>query len=370
MLRQYEDKLHGCRFCPMCKPAGEVSNITQLESHTTRARAMMLWRNLNGMLDWTPRAVELLYQSTLDSISEAWCISHYPVSGYVLAARAEVFAAGLAPEIIHAVVESAASVPEVSGDILLFGGEIAEWGDPALAETALGILERCGVQASALIAQSGALAYVLGAHDHARAQAHKVADAIRRSGARTVIADSPAALWALRCVYPALGVDLPEAVTLISLIEYLAAQSGALNLAPRARVKALLHDSRAAALLADALPKAEVVQPGYTGDDAALGAGTIYEALRSLVDALNIDRASSVWTRALSRSSGADDGLWQTYPALAEGLARARLTHARELGAELVIADSPLSAAYMGRFAADFGLRVVWLPALLAEVSA
>ncbi|MCI0477706.1 MAG: hypothetical protein L0Y55_15795, partial [Anaerolineales bacterium] len=97
-LREYKDTRYGCRFCTMCKPAAEVANLTQLESHTTRARALILWRIAADIAKWQPRDIELLYQSTLDSISQAWCVVDYPVSEHVLAARAEVHAAGHAPQ--------------------------------------------------------------------------------------------------------------------------------------------------------------------------------------------------------------------------------------------------------------------------------
>jgi hypothetical protein len=79
----------------MCKPAAEVANLTQLESHTTRARTMMLWRIAEGLIEWTPCEVALVYESTLDSISEAFDVFHYPVSQYMLAARADIWEAGL-----------------------------------------------------------------------------------------------------------------------------------------------------------------------------------------------------------------------------------------------------------------------------------
>lgn len=372
MLKQYEDKLYGCRFCPMCKPAGEVANLTQFESHTTRARAMMLWRILNGIIDWTPRAAELLYQSTLDSIAEAWCVSHYPVSAYILAARAEVYAAGLAPEAVRAALEYAPAQFNETCDALLLAGEIAEWGDMSLADPGLGALERAGLAAQPAFAVSGATAYALGAHDTAREQAAQVAALIRASGAQMVIADGPQTLWALRCAYPALGVELPAGITVVSLLEYLAdaLRAGRLAVAIQTGGRALLHDSRAAALLAAALPLAETIQPGYVGDEAKLGTGAIYDSARALAQVLGVETVYSVWTRALSRSSGADDGLWRTYPALAAGLAQQRLEAARDLGAEMVITDSPLHAAHLGCFAGEFGLSVRWLAQLLADGAA
>jgi Fe-S oxidoreductase len=359
----------------MCKPAAEVANLTQFESHSTRARAMLLWRVLQGMIDWTPRAVELLYESTLDSISEAWCISHYPVSAYVLAARAEVYAAGLAPDTVRAAVDSGAvdvADFDAIGDVLFLAGEIAEWGDVTLTRPALTALEHAGLTARPVLALSGAAAYALGALDVARQQAEHIAALIRSSGARTVITDSPQTLWALRCAYPTLGVSLPDGVRVVSLLETLAdcLRAGSFTPATMTGMRALLHDSRSAALLADSLPLAQAIQPGYVGDESTLGTGTIYDAPRILAQAMGVDSLYSVWTRALSRSSGADDSLWRTYPALAEGLARQRLQTARDLGAERVITDSPLQAAHLGRFAGEFDLKVHWLVELLVDGSA
>ena len=75
-LSAFKKELYELRFSPMCKPAAEVANITNLESHSVRARIMMLWRIAEGIIDWGSREVEIIYQSTLDSISEAFDIFH------------------------------------------------------------------------------------------------------------------------------------------------------------------------------------------------------------------------------------------------------------------------------------------------------
>ena len=369
-LSDYADTLYGCRFCPMCKPAGEVANLTLLESHATRARAIMLWRIANGMAEWEPRGVELLYQSTLDSISEAWCISHYPVSGYMLAARAQVYAAGLAPEpvrqALRVTVEPPAPVP---AEGLLLAGEAAELADETPVQSALAALAEAGLRVKPALMLSGALAYSLGARDQARQQAEAVAAFLRASGARTVIADGPGTLWALKRIFPALGVSLPTGVTVTSVAEALAeaVDRGQLQPPPRPGVKVFVHDSRDAAFLADELAQAEVIQPGYRGEEVRLGAGAVYDAPRRVVEAMGMARCYSVWQRALSKSGGADDGLWRTYPTLAEGLARQRLAEARRVGAELVNTDSTLSDAHLARFAGEAGLAVRNLSQLIAE---
>jgi hypothetical protein len=367
-LKQFDDKLYGCRFCPMCKPASEVLNITQKESHSTRARALLLWRIANQMLDWQPRVVELLYQSTLDSISEAWCVNHYPVSGYVLAARGEVVAAGLAPRKVLAAAARDVPVPSVgAADVILLGGEAAQLGGQESLAAAVDALGLAQIDAQPVVMMTGALAYTLGAFDLAREQAAAVVEMMRGSGATTVIADGPQTLWALRRIYPDLGVTLPEGVTVVSLTEALATAfaEGTLQLPAYDGVPVFLHDSRAATLLADELPTAEVIQPGYTGDESRLGSGAIYAAPRRLLDAMGMKRQYSVWSRALSKSSGADDGLFMIEPDLAAAMARARLAEAKRVGADVLVADSLLDAIHLKTFSDGTSLTIEWLPVLV-----
>ena len=129
-LEVYKKDLYELRFSPMCKPAGEVSNLTMLESHSTRGRVMMMWRVVQGIIPWDTREVELIYQSTLDSISQAFDVFEYPMSDYMLAARADIWEAGLAPECVKQVVDTNnIPPPDVSmSDTLLLAGEIAQLG--------------------------------------------------------------------------------------------------------------------------------------------------------------------------------------------------------------------------------------------------
>ncbi|HIQ05009.1 MAG TPA: (Fe-S)-binding protein [Anaerolineae bacterium] len=368
-LSAYSNFLFGCRFCPMCKPAGEVANLTMLESHTTRARAMMLWRIANDLATWGSREVELLYQSTLDSISQAWCVNHYPVSEYMAVARVEVFRAGLAPESVQQALQRTTPEPvPVNGDVLLLASEAAELGDAKAYQPALQALARAGVQAKPLVAASGALTYSLGDRQCARDQATRVVDLIQESNAWMVIADSPQTLWALHRIYPVLEVSLPTGVTVTSLSEHLAraVQEGRLTLPRHDGERIFFHDSRSACLVADEMAQAEVIQPGYRGPEETLGKGEVYDAPRRLVDNMGMERLCSVWSRSLSKSCGADDGLWLIYPKLAEGLARQRLQEAKQLGAELIITDSVLCARHLARAAEEGDVHVHWLPELLA----
>ncbi len=363
-LANHTQALYELRFSPMCKPAGEVAYATKLESHTTRSRVMMMWRIAKNIITWQKREVELMYQSTLDSISEAFDVFHYPVSQYMLDARADIWDAGLAPECVMDAIEgnvfAAEMIPEGT-DTLLLAGEIAQLGDSALLAPMEAALKKVGVTARAWLAPTGAHAYALGAREAATLMAQNVVSQIKNAGVKTVIADGPETAWALTKIYPALGVELPDSISVKLLSSVLADAEHAAS--PNGET-VFVHDSRPACLLADQMATNLAVLPGYRENEDAFGLGEVYDAPRRLIDALGHERVFSTWTRSLSKSSGADDGLWLTYPDLASKLAEQRLAYAGKFGATTIVSDSPLAVSFLGRHAGPHGVKVK----LLAEL--
>ncbi len=345
----------------------------------------MLWRSRHEIHSLSARQVELLYQSTLDSISEAWCISHPPVSAYVAEARAAVYEAGLAPDVVLATLKR--PMPEslpVKSSMLLLGGEAAELGETDAVYAAAEILRnnRNYHDVEVLVIATSALAYCLGAREIAYQQALQLVDRIAYSGATEVIADGPQALWALRRVLPVLGVSLPEGVRISSLSEKLAEEESvaASSLSPSHNGNGALHravpaknvfflDSRSATLVADSMASGDAIQPGFQGPESTLGTGEVFEAPRRFIDALGMKQIYNVWSRSLAKSCGADDGLWLTYPALADRLARQRLQEAKQCQADFLVTDSLLSARHLALNAECDDVRVRWLPELIAEAS-
>lgn len=365
-LEAHEQALYELRFSPMCKPAAEVANLTQLESHTVRARTIMFWRVAKGIIDWGPREVELTYETTLDSISGAFDVFHYPIHQYMLDARADIWDAGLAPENVKRVVEASAGQaiePPPDSATVLLGGEIAQLGTDALLQPMSASLRAAGVRAPAWVVPSGALAYALGAWDVARQQATKVVEGLKEGGVKTVIADGPETAWALQKIYPALGVDLPNGVAVRLLSEVLADD---IEPPQNDLGKVFVHDSRSAYLIATEEPLHTVVLPGYTEDESTFGGGPVYEAPRKLLDAMGAERVWGSWTRGLGKTSGADDGLWLTHPKLAAGLAGQRLDYAESLGATMIVTDSPLAASYLLKHIGEHHVRVKLLAELMA----
>lgn len=363
-IAAHKQALYELRFSTMCKPATEVANLTQLESHTVRARTLMFWRIAMGFIDWDSREAELTYESTLDSISGAFDVFHYPIHEYMLEARADIWDLNLVPDPVRQVVEDSEVKelpPAPKGDSILLAGEIAQLDDEALLESIESALKSAGVTAQVWVATSGALAYALGAWQVAKIQAEKVVAGLNQSGAQTIIADGPETAWALIKVYPALGVDLPEGVSVKLLSEVLAEKASTTK---QDLGTVFVHDSRPAYLISAEEPLHTVILPGYTDDESTFGSGPVYEAPRKLLDSLGAERVWGSWTRALARTSGADDGLWLTHPDLAAGLAEQRLDHAESLDATTIVTDSPLASAILKQHAAGRQIDVK----LLAEL--
>jgi hypothetical protein len=367
-IDKYKKELYELRFSPMCKPAGEVANLTNFEGHTTRARMIMLWRITEGFLEWGPREAELLYQSTLDSISEAFDVFHYPVSQIMLDARADVWDAGSAPQNIIDAIEYMNKIPNKESPELnqeksfILGGELALIQENELPEM-LGILQKTVSKTPVWVTPTGSVEYILGAREQAREKAETVVEGINKSGTKNIIADSPETAWMLQKVYPAFDLKLPEGLRFTLLSEALKGGSG---LKKKHLGKVFLHDSRSAYLIADGTPSHLAILPGYLDNEDDFGNGTVYDTPRRLLDSMDCELLNGTWMRALAKSCGADDGLWLTYPDLARGLASQRLNYIVGLGTESLVCDSPLCASYIKKAAGDLDVPVYWLPELLA----
>lgn len=368
-LNKYEKELYELRFSPMCKPAGEVANLTNLESHTTRARMIMLWRICKGFAEWGPRETELLYQSTLDSISEAFDVFHYPISQIMLEARADIWEAGLAPQNVVNVVENIRDLPmkDFPGlsqeKTVILGGELAYITDSRLPEM-LGTLKNAFSNTPVWVTSAGSIEYILGAREPSRERAELVVEGIVKSGTKKVIADSPETAWMLQKIFPEFELNLPEDLEIVLLSESLEVKSSQVK---KPLGKVFIHDSRSAYMIADSVPSHLAILPGYLDNEDDFGSGTVYDTPRQLLDTMGSERLSGTWMRALAKSCGADDGLWLTYPELARGLGDQRLEYIKGLGAEAVVCDSPLCAAYLRGILPKGGLPVYWLPELLSK---
>jgi len=281
-------------------------------------------------------------------------------------------AKGLVPSAVKEILLKklrAESCPQ--GETVLLAGELSELGelgDKSAADPAVKLLEKCGERVEVFYTPTGTLAYALGDIETAREQATGVARALEQAGVRRVVADGPQTMYAIKVLYPLLGVSLPGKLVLVSLAGLVEPALGKAKIASKLNSdqKVFFHDSRSACFLAEGLASDEVIQPAFCDREEHSGSGEVYEQPRRILEKLGLRRVSSVWSRSLSKSTGTDDGLWLTYPVLAAGLARMRLEHIQSLGADVVVTDSVLDAVHLRQTQTGSAedLQVYWLPEL------
>jgi hypothetical protein len=322
------------------------------------------------MADYSDRDLELLYETTLDSVSEAWCVNHYPVSKYLIAARQALVKAERIPDSVKGVLgrrEALVTESVGKGDTIFVGGDTDQTGSRDHATRYRRVMERMGIEGRLLAGSIGLVAHCLGDVMGAAAAAERMAAEINVAKPKRIVADSQDTYYALTRLFPEWRISLPKGVEVVSLAEYcdkMEKRAGDRTLEGK---KVFVHDSRACLALADKLPSDEVIQPGFAGPEEALGTGRVYEGVRRIVDRSGGERVFSVWSRCMSKTSGADDGLALTYPAMARRLAAYRFQQAQAAGAETVVADSLAAVTLWENLSADErkGLAFAWWPEIL-----
>ncbi|TGT71921.1 MULTISPECIES: hypothetical protein [unclassified Mesorhizobium] len=373
LLSDFRSQVAALRFCPMLAPAGEVAAVSECDGHTLRARSVMLWRALERGCALDGRSTELLFQSTLDSISQAYDPYHAPVWQIMRAARTDAVATGGVPEPVAGALDelakfAAPSVPQAKrimllGEIVLFGGDASH--GKSLAE-ALRVAGHGDVEAWPAL--TGATALAFGDRELARRQAEAIAGGLANSVVEEVICDSPETFWALSSMFADLEVKLPDTIQ-VSLFSRLLADSG---VAPEKSNRTVyVHDSRASYLLRQGEADSVTLEPGFRWQPGAkeelCGFGAVYEHVRVVADTAYDRREWDLWTRGLAKSCGSDDGLWMSYPEIARKLALARLDEAVELQADVIVTDSPLAAWWLAKNRQPRHPAVAWLPELFGN---
>ncbi len=355
----YEKFLYGCRFCPMCKPASDTSNATYLECHSTRAHAMTIWRVANDIKDYTDRDVELLYETNLDSVSEAFCVDHYPVSEYLLCARQDIVDSGRAPKYVKEIEARAQKITSnPNGDTAILSCEAADFAYDKALERVSKIANKLGV--GVIQGYSGVSAHALGLESKAKELAKDLADAIKSAGVKKILADGPETYYALKVLYKDFDIDL-SGVEICMLSQYIKCDGNDSVIKGK---KVFLHDVRASYYLADTKPDEKIIMPDFFGPENLLGEGEVYDAPRSIVKTLGADEAFSVWSRAMARSFGMDDGMYITLPKLAKRLAERRMNEIKDLDVEYIVTDSLATIMFLEEIGLN-DVKALWLAEIL-----
>lgn len=339
--KKYEEYLWGCRFCPMCKPASDSLNATNLECHATRAHAMIIWRAINDIKDYSAKEAELLYKCNLDGVAEAFCVDHYPTTGYMLAAREDIVEAGkVVPAPVAAVLNREQNIKAAPNGKTLIFAEGADLDFERAWEKADALGKKLG--AGVIAGFSGYMPYVLGGRKKAVEEAKALADAINKTGAKTLIAPGPESYYTFTKLYEELGVRLNAEV--VSMTKMLFADKAASGVKGK---KVFFHDARAAYYLGDTKPDEKIIMPDFFGPEELLGEGEVYELPRKALLKGGAELKFSVWSRAVANAMGNDEGVSMTYPDIAKKMAKRRLRMIAETGAEVLVTDSLATIIYL-----------------------
>ena len=352
-IQQFEKYLVGCRFCTMCTPYGEVRNLKQDEPHSTRIRALILWRILKGHAEWNEDVGKLLYESTLDSVSQSWCISDYPVPEYILAARADIFDTGLAPESVTTYTlrddqsfrERLSPYAKDSSEIVFYPGDALAAKDVHNAQIILELLKDHDQEVAlpSKIFPSGGIAHCLGRHDLVGGLVEEVIEDLRRYS--KILVDGPLTFWMLSIVYPNYGIHLPEGVEIQGLHSY----------------------------LLDLLPDDVYSVPSMTEKTFLVGSEFSrlqdlgYEPFWKLLQKVQgLDLIEPDGGLDYADSSGVGGALHISFPELAQRVSLARIDEACQVGADFILCDSPLDAAHL-RQVSNGRIKIKTVPELFFE---
>ena len=349
----------GCRYCLMCRHVCPVTRVTYNEATSPHGWALTIASVRRGLLDWNAETAGLLYQCADCGLCQSFCATDRPLPDAIVAARAEVVAAGRAPTAIADVdvalrrwgnpYDSDEGVAEGAGraDVAVFVGAAAWHRERAALGAARQLLEAAGVahRLAGTGRASGYLAYTLGLHETARELARATAAEVERIGCRTLVALSPEQAHTFGHVYPLLGASLPTGVEVVELTVLLA------NMVEEGRLRL-----RAAPL--DLAYHDPCQTPRLEGR---------WRAPRRLLAAITSQPLrEGFWREQRAAPCGASGGLPWTQPGLAAQMARAALADVANGGAPLIVTDAPGCLAHL-RAHTRAGVEVRGLYELLAE---
>lgn len=334
--RSLDETLKACPTCWMCRNICPVGNVTGREVDTTRGFALIADGVLRNELEPSDDVVEVLDRCVDCRQCTNWCVSGYTPWKAVQAARAALVARG-------AIAARSETYPRTNGsetgETLLLVSEA-----PAPFEAAaLKLLRRALPDVAVLRGGTGYRSWVLGSIQYATEELSQTLDAVRRSGCRTLAVLSPTDARALLDPPEELAAEIDARVRVVELIDLLAE-------------------------LGVPQPRAAPMSVAYhDACSAQRGSGREARARQLLQILPGIKMVEMPWPGDRVQSCGQGGGLPSTRGALAARLAHARLTEAREAGAEAIVVDAPECAAHLARHAMGTGVRVISLHELLAE---
>jgi len=338
-MDRYADIYEGNRFCLMCRHVCPVHRVTKRDSTSPHGWTLLAWMIRQGMVAWDAATVETMYQCADCGLCQADHPTSRPVPAAIVAARAAIVEAGMAPPEVSAFADllrrphpSVSSEPDGGENLALFVSDAVSADRTQSAVAAKTLLSRAGTSFQVMgFAGAGVYTpYTLGLWHAARQIAREMLEEINSRQVSRLLTLSKGDAHAFVNVLPELGVALPNHVEIVEFTDWLdsAREAGLLSL-ERARLEpAVYHDACHTARL-----------PGTA------------ETARRIVEAVTGLPLEMLWRRHQATPCGAVGGLDVTNPELASEIARLRVREARDVGGEMIITEDPACAIQLEKHA-------------------
>ena len=346
LIEKYRKTIEACRFCPMCKIACTVGNITKNEANYPRGKVLILFTILKKMREFDEDVVERIYQCAICGLCKNWCISDYDIPELITAARADIVNSGKTPPRVLEIYENIKKTgnpyamindnEEISAvldkeirkigkrvKILYFIGDTV-FSHPEIFEATIRILNHAGINFTILSKENRSveLLYQLGFHKEAERLAKENAKVINETECEVIVTSDADEYLAFKRDYPRLGASLNSDIKIIHTTEYinLLLQENKLSFSREINKSVTYHD------------------PSSLG--RYLG---VYEDPREVIQVIpGVKFKEMKWNKDKARCCGASGGLLFTNPEIAAKAAENVIDEAIEIGAEIITTASPL----------------------------
>lgn len=337
--KKSKEHLDACRFCWMCRHICPIGNATGQERNTARARALGLSLVAREAVDYSEDIINNVYECALCGACVKECVTGWDPVAFTKEARLGAALDGKLPAYVLKMVNAEIKTGNVYGaaldpklaakigglkksDTLFFLGADARCKIPEKAAGAIGLLEKLGVSFTALENEPDSgygMDFLVGATAESKAIAEKCAAVL--NGFRKVVCYDPADAKVFRREYKEWGITVtPEILT---FTEYLAI---------------MIDDIK--------VKQSDLV---FTPQDSAILARDLEETepIRKIL--ARIGRVSEMLLNRRDTMLAGNLIMNEYMPAVMERVAADRWINAKNVGAKILVTESPADYAMLAK---------------------
>lgn len=253
--------IENCYMCWMCRHVCPIGNTSGREIHFPRGKALLLKLSIRGN-DVMKESAQAIYDCFLCNNCSAWCETGFEPTKFIREARREMVAAGMLPEHIRKVADTALETTlygrkELTGalkeavqalpdraPVLLVLGDAVVLRHPEIGLAVIDLLKKAGVDFTVLKNEptpAADLYDLVGEISDVQARAAEFAAAAGETGCETIVAADPFTARILIQDYPRWGAETATVRTATSYIAGLLAE-GRLTVRKKLDVPVTYHD--------------------------------------------------------------------------------------------------------------------------------